>query len=109
MKALTKYEICQILRKRGWRRTNWRWTNLKPGYLAIARQGVALREAAGLEALLSSEDLTERRKARTSPTLKQYKEAAARLALSRANIESCARCGWPVWQGERCVCGCLTK
>ncbi len=107
---MTKKEICQTLRRRGWRRTNWRWTNLRPGYPAFAKKGVDLRGAASLEALESSEDLTERPYIRT-PTAAQYRAAEINIALAHCggSIVSCPRCGWPVWVGTRCKCGHLTK
>ena len=54
---LTKKEICQKLRKRCWRRINWMWYNFS---ILAAKNGVTLREAASLEAMTSSEDLSER-------------------------------------------------
>ena len=113
---LTKKEICQKLRKRCWKRTNWTWYNFSH---PVGKKGVTLREAASFEGLTSSEDLTEHpvknenRKVRVSytVTLKPH-EFDGIVALAREWGLDHAKTSTPLYLVQRALqnsgtSGCL--
>lgn len=104
---MTKNQIIAKLRKNGWHRKNWRW--FTPKRWGQFRRGVDLRAAASIEGMSTNDNLTERPRIKP-PTVKQYSAAAVSMAVAHSNIVTCARCGWPVWQGETCKrCGHSTR